>query len=367
MSCAFTNDLYLKAAIFAPKNPRVTIGLITYNGKNLIKLCLDSLLAQSYQNFEIVVIDNASTDGTPEWVEDNYPQVKVVYLRRNLGPSPARNFALRNTPNNELTLLVDDDAVLDKNCLAKLVEAYRMHPDAAVWCPRLVYHDRPDQIQYQGTFIHHTGEAIHPNHNQLLKDGFQEITPIHAANTTCMLVAKNAAEAVGFFDEDYFFGRTDGEFTFRLTLSGWKLYCVPRSICYHRVKERGLSKVFYQVRNRWFFILSMYSLNTLILLLPSLLVYEVSVVGFLLIKGKILDYFRALVALAVGFPGLLEKRRKIQDQKVLPDCKILRDGAFSMRSNLTEKKLMVLVKRFLNQFFDFYWKLIQPFIYKTEV
>ncbi len=362
MNTTLSNNLESQDTVLLHNNPKVTIGVVTYNGKDVIKPCLDSLLTQSYQNFQILVIDNASTDGTPEWINQNYPQVQVIYLTRNLGPSPARNFAIRNTPDNQLTLLVDDDAILHKDCLAHLVDAYIMYPDSAVFSPSLVYDNQPDQIQYQGTFIHYTAEAIHPNHNQSLQEGFQEITPIHAANTTCMLVVKNAAQAVDFFDEDYFFGRTDGEFTFRLTLSGWKLYCAPKAICYHKVKERGLSKVFYQVRNRWFFILSLYSLNTLVLLLPSFLVYELSLILFLLLKGKIIDYIRAIISLMIHFYSILEKRQTIQATKILPDREALQGGLFSMRSTLTDQKFIAMMKRVLNQFFDLYWQLIKPLI-----
>ncbi|MEL7039053.1 MAG: glycosyltransferase family 2 protein [Cyanobacteria bacterium J06592_8] len=342
--------------------PEVTVAVVTYNGINVIKNCLDSLLAQTYQPTQIIVIDNASTDQTPEWIEAHYPDIKVIRLSSNCGPNPARNQGILHTPDHHLTLLVDDDTQLAANCLSELIEAHQRYPEAAIYTPRLVYHDRPNIIQHEGVFIHYTGEAVLLNSDQPLNKGIKEITPVHAISGTCMLVSKPAATAIGLFDEDYFFGRTDGEFTFRLTISGYQLYTVPEAICYHRVKTRGLSKVFYQVRNRWYFILTTYSLKTLLLLIPAFLVYELFLAAFLLLKGKITEYFQAIIAVFQSFSRLMRKRRKAQACKIRSDRELLQSKALYMRGDLLKNPILAKVKSGLDQFFRLYWKLIIPLI-----
>ena len=356
-------QVYEKAQkISALQQPKITVAVVTYNGMNVIKSCLDSLLAQTYKPTQILVIDNASTDNTPEWVENHYSQVKVIRLDSNCGPNPARNRGILHTTDGHLTLLVDDDAILEENCLSELVRAYRRYPEAAIWAPRLVYNNRRDTIQHEGIFIHYTAEAVLLNSDKPLNQGVKEITQVHAISGTCLLVSRVAAEKIGFFDEDYFFGRTDGEFTYRLTISGYKLYTVPKAICYHRVKKRGLSKLFYQVRNRWYFILTTYSLKTLLLLTPALLVYEISLLLFLLLKGKSGEYIRAILAVIYSLPKILKKRKKAQALKTVSDRNLLQSDSLYMREDLLKNTTLASVKSGLDRFFQIYWKLVYPLI-----
>lgn len=179
-----------------------------------------------------------------------------------------------------------------------------------------------------------------------------------------MLVSKPAAEKIGLFDEDYFFGRTDGEFSFRLTISGYKLYTVPNAICYHRVKERGLSKLFYQVRNRWYFILTIYSLRTLIVLAPALLAYEISLVMYLLLKGNLITYLKGILAvfLSLPIPKLWKKRKFVQSLKIVSDRNLLQEKPMYMRDDLLKSKTQTFLKSQLDQVLKIYWKLVYPLI-----
>lgn len=343
------------------RQPQVTVAVVSYNGKKVIQACLDSLLAQTYSHFRIWLINNASTDGTPEWVRENYPQVEIFNYPQNKGPNPARNLALQRSPD-PLVLLVDDDAILEENCLQKLIEAYQRYPDGAVWAPRLVYHDKRDTIQHEGVFVHYISEAILLNGEKRIDEGLQEITPVSVTSGTCLLISQRAATAIGLFDEDYFFGRTDGEFTFRLTLSGYRLYTAPKAVVYHRVKKRGLSKAFYQVRNRWYFTLTMYSWRTLLVSLPALIVYETSLVLFLLSKGAIKEYGSAIAHVFLDLPKILRKRSSIQGMRTVRDREVLRSDPINIRGDLVEHHLIAKSKQILDKFFRLYWNLVYQLI-----
>ncbi|MGF1480872.1 MAG: glycosyltransferase family 2 protein [Cyanophyceae cyanobacterium] len=341
--------------------PDVTVAIVSYNGKKVIQACLDSILAQTYRQFKVLLINNASTDGTPDWVSEHYPQVEILHHPENKGPNPARNLALKKS-FDALVLLVDDDAVLEKDCLAELVKAYQAYPSGAIWAPRLIYNDKRNTIQHEGVFIHYVSEAILVNAEKHITEGLQTITPVSVISGTCLLISKPAAQKVGLFDEDYFFGRTDGEFTFRLTLSGYKLYTVPQAVTYHRVKRRGLSKVFYQVRNRWYFTLTMYSWRTLLLSLPALLLYEIFLILFLLSKGALKEYLTAVSQVIINFPVLWRKRKSIQSLRTVADREVLRSGSINMRSDLLNNRLIAFSKNLLDGFFNIYWQLIYQLI-----
>ncbi len=340
----------------------VTIAIITYNGINVIPLCLKSIFEQTYSFFQVIVINNASTDGTEDWIQQHYPQVQVINLPHNHGPNPARNMGIKNTPEHGLTLLIDDDAILDKDCLKVLIKAAQAHPDGAIWSPKIVDHDQPDTIQHSGTFIHYTGEAILVNSNQPVDRENRSALKVHAVSGTCLLLKRDAAVKIGLFDEDYFFGRTDGEFTFRLTLSGHCLYVIPEATCFHRVKSRGFTKVFYQIRNRWYFILSTYSLWTLFVLSPALIVYEVSLIVFLILKRKFGDYLNAMAAVMQNLPTIWQKRQSILASKVRSDRELLSGDFLHMRQELLQNHLLKFFKLFLDTFFYVYWRLVRHII-----
>lgn len=342
-------------------SPEVTVAVISFNGRKIIKSCFDSIFAQNYKKMRVYLIDNASTDGTPKWVKKNYPKVEVFNYPKNKGPNPARNLAIKES-YHELVLLVDDDAVLEKNCLQELIKAVNFHPDGAVWVPRIIYYNTPNVIQFEGTYLHYLTEAILLNGDISLKEGMKEITPIQMAAGVCLLVSKKAAMSIDLFDEDYFFGRTDGEFTFRLTLSGQTLYSVPNAYCYHKVKERGLKKVYYQVRNRWYLMLTTYSIKTLILIIPVLIIYELALICFLLIKNKIIEYVKAIYSVLVMLPTICKKRRKIQSYKRVPDKQILHGGSINVRKDLIENRVIAFIKKSLDNIFNFYWNFINQFI-----
>ena len=337
--------------------PEITVGVITYNGKNIIGPCLDSLRAQTYPNIRIFVVDNASTDGTPAWIAQNYPDVEVRPYPENNGPNPARNFAITQS-SNELVLLVDDDAILSKNCLTELFNASIAKPDGAIWAPRIVYNDQRDTIQFEGAKMHYLAETILVSSDTPIVNGVKGITQAHMLAGVTLLVSKKKAIDIGLLNEFYFFGREDGEFTYRLTQAGENLYTVPSAVCYHRVKKRGLGKVFYQVRNRWLMLLTTFSIKTILLAIPALLVYELSLMGFLLIKGSLTEYFRAIFDVISHFPAVLKRRHKIQSVRKVPDKMLIHYDSISIRGDLVGNKALAGLKSLLDKFFGIYWQLI---------
>ncbi len=341
--------------------PAVTAVVITHNGRRVIPECLESLRNQTIRPTQILVINNASTDGTPAWVRERFPQVKVIDRSTNSGPNPARNEGIRQA-DSELVLLVDDDAVLHPQCLEELLAAWKRFPDASIWTPRIVYHDRPDIIQWEGTRIHYLMEAILLNPDTPVAQGVRDVTATDVAGGVSYLLSRLKAFEAGLFDEEYFFGRTDAEFTFRLSLAGHSIYSVPRAVCYHRVKQRGVTKVYHQVRNRWRMLLTSYRWRTIALISPALLLYEVSLLAFLLPKGAAHEYLRATGRVIRELPATLHRRRSIQRTRKVPDSRLLHCAPMNMRSDLLTNPLLAGAKRLLDGIFGAYWIIVRRLI-----
>jgi len=338
---------------------RITAAIITYNGEKLLTEGLSAIRSQSYPIHEIILVDNNSTDRSVDLVKEKFPEVKILQMKENRGPSPARNAAIKKA-DTRYVLLVDDDAVLAPDCLRNLMDAVNKFPDAAVWSPRIMYYNDKNIIQFDGVSLYYVGEAILNNPDTSIKEACgKEPFFIDIAGGVAYIVDREKALQIGLFDEDYFFGKTDGEFTFRLTISGFKCLSVPEAIVYHKVKTRGLSKAFYQVRNRWYLILQTYSFRTLFLITPALVVYEISVLVFLTLKGALSEYLKGNLAVIKNFGKLMKKRQKVQLLKKVSDREVLHAGKVNIRKDLLDNKYISIAKEFLNRFFNSYWQLVK--------
>ncbi|GAI58197.1 unnamed protein product, partial [marine sediment metagenome] len=230
---------------------KVTIAVITYNGEHLLEECLSAIKSQDYPEYEIMMVDNNSTDCSVDLVREKFPEVKILQMKKNRGPNPARNAAILKS-DTSYTLLVDDDAVLTSECLRNLMKVMKKYPNVGLCHPRVVFYDSHTRIQHDGIRIYYIGASVLKNSGASIEHASKEIIPISMASAITLLVKRNKALQIGLFDEDYFFGWDDIDFSFRMMISGFKCFNVPQAVVYHKMKKRGLTKAFYQIRNRWY-------------------------------------------------------------------------------------------------------------------
>lgn len=340
--------------------PEVTVSIVSYNRKRYIDECIACIAAQDYKPAQVLLVDNGSTDGTLELVREKYPWVEVVVMGTNRGPNPARNQGLLKA-QTELVLLVDDDAALAPDCLSKLVAAIRS-PQVGAVAPLAVFYNQPDTVQYGGADIHFVGAAITRGGPLSEFTASKEPYQVAAMAGVALLIRKAAALEIGLFDEELFFGWTDGEFTSRLTLAGHRCLQVPSAIARHNVQPRGTTKVFYQVHNRWRFMLRLYSARTLLLIAPMLVLYELSLFVLLTAKGHLRDYLRANLELLRALPAILRKRRRTQALRRIPDSAWLTVGVFQASQAIVGKGLLARLKNGINDMFDGYWLLVRRLV-----
>lgn len=343
------------------KFEKVTVAVITYNGEHLLEECLSAIKSQDYSEYEIMVVNNNSTDGSVDLVREKFPEVKILQMKENRGPNPARNVAILKS-DTSYTLLVDDDAVLTPQCLRILMKTMKEYSNVAICNPRIVLYDDRTRIQYDGSRLYYIGAVIARNSGASIQQASKTTIPVSVVSGLTMLVERDKALQIGLFDEDYFFGWDDADFSLRMTISGFKCLHVPQAVVYHKLKKRGLSKAFYQIRNRWYLILKCYSSRTLFLLWPILLVYELGLLLFLTMKGVLFEYLKANFAVIKNFRKLMKKRRKVQALKNVSDREVLYAGDFYIREDLIEKRYLKLGKNILNHVFNLYWKVVKSFI-----
>ncbi|MDX6751727.1 glycosyltransferase family 2 protein [Geminicoccaceae bacterium 1502E] len=337
------------------------VGVVTCNSVAVIGETLAAVCAEAYPDVRILVVDNGSTDGTRELVAARFPEVRVVPLHENRGPNPARNRILAEAERG-LALILDDDCAPAPGCLRALVRAAQDYPDGAAFGARVVYRSDPGRIQFEGALVHFVGEAVQYLHDVPVEAAPRAVRPVTGLGGGCMLLRPELWREAGGFDEFYFFGREDSELVFRLQLAGHRAYVVPTAKVLHDYVPRGLAAGFYQIRNRWVLMGSLYRLRTLVLLAPALLVHELVIAGFMAASGRLGDYARGTLAAARALPHIRARRRAVAAIRRVPDRAVLAAGPIAVREDLLDTPWKRRLKGALDAFYSGYWRLVGRFV-----
>jgi GT2 family glycosyltransferase len=345
------------------KLPAVTVGILNYNGKSVLPATLNSVLSLDYPEYEIVVVDNNSTDGSREWLSEwesgECPLFRCIFLDENIGSAGGRSLILHEA-NNEYVFLVDNDIIVNSDTLLRLMEVMQKVPGAAACHPEICDPQDPAVYHYNGGWMHYLGVYIsRKKPSDKVSRPEYEIFDITSGGA--LLVNRQIALDLGAFDEDFFFNMEDGDFTARITLAGYLCVNVPRATVYHNSKPRGASKVFYQVRNRLFFMGKLYSLRTLILTAPVLLAFEILQATFLVIKGAGKEYLKGNLAFLTSLPAVIQKRKNFQKIKRLRDRDWLRSGEIYVPEAFVKEAAVKKVLYSLDIFFALFWRFVRRF------
>lgn len=342
--------------------PPIIVGIVTFNSERVIERTIEAVLAQDHPPIRVFIADNASEDRTREIVAERFPEVEILPVAENRGPNPARNRIVERA-GDDLVLLLDDDCIPTPGCLRQLAEAAVGRPSGAAFGARVVFDQEPERIQFDGALVHFVGEAVQRNSNRLVSEVDDATRAVGALGGGCQLIRGTCWRAVGGFDKDLFFGREDGEFSQRLAIAGYRSYIVPRAVVRHAVEPRGMRAGFYQIRNRWLVMLSLYRLRTLLLIAPALVVHELIILLFMIKQGNLGIYGSANLAAVRCLPNIIAKRRRVAAFRRVRDSAFLAVGPIAVREDLMKPGgWQQWLKNALDAFYAGYWRLVRPFV-----
>ena len=204
--------------------PKISVIIVNYNGKTLLEKCLESLFKVNYDNFEVILVDNNSTDETIEFVTKNYPSVIVIKLDSNKGFAEPNNIGSKIAKGDHL-LFLNNDTIVTPDFISELVKAIENDPKIAI-CQSLLL--KPDgSIDSSGDFIDKLGVV----YNSITKT--DEIREISSARGASMLVRSSVFKKLGGFDEKFFVSFEDVDLGWRAWILGYRVILIPTSIVYH--------------------------------------------------------------------------------------------------------------------------------------
>ena len=349
--------------------------VVNYNGASHLPATLAAAREHAAELHEIVVFDNASTDGSAELAEREFPEVKVVRLGENRGPAPARNAAL-DQAGSDRVLIVDNDVRITGGCARILSEALDANPSASIATPAVLYAHEPDTVQFDGADWHVLGQQILHHPDSPLADLPSRPRTIGSLITACFMVDRVRLPSGMRFDESFFIYFEDHDFGVRARLLGSAIVSVPEARCLHAEGTAGLSvrqlgkyssmRVFCTIRNRWLFVLKNYSAATLLLLLPVAAVYELAQLVLATRKGWLVEWWRSLRWVLAHAGEILRERRIVQSSRVRSDRELMVGGPLPFRVELIEGRLEALGRRGLDGLVDGYWRCLRSLVWRDH-
>jgi GT2 family glycosyltransferase len=212
--------------------PLVTVTIINFNGEPFLNELLQSLAAQTYRRFEILFIDNASTDDSVSFVRSNYPAIQLMVQSENLGFARAGNLGLQASAA-EFTALLNADLRLEPDWLERLVEAARKDPSIAAVACKLLFYDRPGCLNGVGGTMNQLGYTWDIGMNEEDQGQFDEPSEVLFASAGATLFRRAAFLEAGGFDEKFFMYHEDVDLCWRLWLLGFRIVTEPTAVAYH--------------------------------------------------------------------------------------------------------------------------------------
>lgn len=233
-----------------PQPGLFSVVIPNWNGQHFLATCLDSLARQNYPNIEIIIADNASEDGSPDFIKSQYPHVKLLELPENRGFTGACNAGMQ-AAQGEYVSLLNNDTEVDLAWVSTIVDAFERHPNVGLIASKMLLFDRRDHFHTAGDYF--TVDGRPGNRGVWQKDtGQYDIEEyVFSACGGSSTYRRTMLDQIGLLDDDFFFSLEDIDLAWRAQLTGWRCLYTPGAIVYHHLSATGGGKTasFYDGRN----------------------------------------------------------------------------------------------------------------------
>ena len=303
------------------KEPKVSIVIVNYNGRDLTSGLLKSISKLNYKNYELIVVDNNSSDGSQKLIKKNFKGIILVENKKNLGYS-GTNSAIKYCKGKYI-LFLNNDMGLDKNSLNELVKTVESHKGAIMVAPKLVnFYDK--KLKSGGTWL---SRSFYNGHffgnNKIIEIPYMGVG----------LVRKDLILKLGhIFDPDYFIYGEDVDLGLSLRLMGCKVVFVPEAVIYHmhamttKSFEKGRT-TFLMERNMLTTFFKILSMKNIIVFLPYAVFMRIIALIKDIVSLRLSNAFsriKAILWIIFNFNSIYKKRRKLQKLRVIDDRFLLK-------------------------------------------
>lgn len=324
------------AEIRVDDSPSVSVIIVNWNHGSYLEACLDALLAQDYPRLDVTVVDNGSTDGSPEWIRDRYPRVRLYPLGDNLGFSVAFNHGVSCT-DGALVLSLNPDVTVERGLLREMVAVVSRDERIGMAAPKLLQASDPSVLDSTGLFIDRRRRPYDRGQGEVDRDQYDAHSDVFGACGAAGLYRRAALEDLAiegeYFDEDFFAYYEDADLAWRAQLRGWRCAYAPSAVATHargwgdtlrkrgRVPKEGRGPRL-ALRNRYLMTVKNDAWRYCLLDAPLILGAELLRLTYVALAMPaallgLLDLVRAL-------PSALRKRRTVRQRRRVDDSVVRR-------------------------------------------
>ncbi len=207
--------------------------LASRQARGHLEACLPSVIAQTYPNLEIILVDNQTTDDSVEFTKENFPQVKIISTPPGLGFGGANNYAMKRA-KGDFFFLVNEDTEMEPDCMAECVKVMARSDKIAIAAAKM-------KLFYMRAFINSLGNSTHSNgksHDNFIGyldvGQFDDTDHVFTACFGAAMLRRSVVEEIGYMDERYFVYFDDVDWAFRARIHGYDVVAAPRAIVYHK-------------------------------------------------------------------------------------------------------------------------------------
>lgn len=301
--------------------PKVTILIPNYNGKKWLEQLLPTIGKSTYPNYEVLVVNNGSTDDSAEFLKKNYPNVHVIKIKKNRGYAGANNFGIKYA-KGKYVLFLNNDTKVTPNFLEPLVEKIENNKTIGAVQPQIRHMVKKEVIDSIGSFFTFTGFLYHYGYFQPHKERkYQKELSVYSVKGACFLMKKKDYIDIGGIDESFVTYVEESDLCHRILLSGKKIIYVPQSVVYHfgggdmSIMTKNEVVIFRSFRNRFVSYIKNLSMKKLLLVLPIHFLLCEILIFMSIFRGKLKQAIASQVGVVgwiPNFPSILKKRRYVQ-------------------------------------------------------
>jgi len=308
----------------------VSVIIVNHNGKHWLGPCLDSLFAQTHPNIEIILIDNASSDGSSPYLRNTCPAVRLIETDLNIGFAGGNNLGVSKA-TGEYVFFLNNDTVVDPNCIERLISTFDQLPQASILQPKMVLLNRPDRLDVCGAYWTDTTFLYYHGHRKPSDEAlYATPRPYFSIKGAAMIMRRRTIEEYGLFDPTFWCYYEETDLCHRHWLLGLESWYVPAARVLHytggtarRINNSLIE--FHNIKNKLRSFLKNFEGHSLLRILPTFLVIYSGLSLAWLIQGKFQHLFvlpKAVLWNLIHLRSTLRQRTMIQSQRQLSDAQI---------------------------------------------
>jgi len=307
------------------KKPMISVIILNYNAGDLILNCINSVVQTKYENYEIILVDNISTDNSHKKCKEKFKQIQLIENSKNYGYCEGNNIGIRKA-NGEFIVILNPDTIVEPNWLDEFLIAHSKFGEG-LYQPKILSLYEENILQSTGNMIHLFGFGFAKDKGIKDNNQFNKIEKIGYASGTCLFTSSKVLDKIGLLDPFLFLYHDDLDLGWRAAQLGINSYFVPNVKIFHAesyILKWSAKKFYWLERNRKYCLLTHFSKDTYKKMRIKLLVVDFFVWIFYISKGFLLAKIKAELDIKKNKKHIEKKYLELENKKIISDKELIK-------------------------------------------